>query len=598
MNILNKRKAQSVLQFATFILLLAMFKISLAATAYVDRNNVALNETFTLHLAVENITFTGSPDLTPLEKDFTVLGTSQNSSFSYGGGGTSRKTEWKTTLVPKKEGTFLIPSLKIGKETTNPLTIIVSKAPKASASNRSDLFIDVEVNEQNAYVQQQLLYTIRIFTSKAFSARAFSHIGSEDFKDDRISVIKVGDENRYRSKIDNKSYEVIELKFLVFPQQAGKIVLPAPQLAAMLGGRQGFFRDPFSTRRQKQVSISGEDIELNVQQKPKSYKSNWWLPAKNISLSQQWSADLQRAKVGEPITRTEIMMAQGVRAENMPELPQLSLGDAKVYPDKVERQSSFNGKDVIGKTINKMLIIPSKAGEMVIPETKISWWDVKKNQQREAILPEQKLMVKAAGGSELNVPAKTQKQQTFSQEESQEPVQVTDDIAQQPESQLAVSEATDLREQQGRWYIELSLLILVLLIIIGWVLDHLRLKRLLNQPKAEDDSDQKAQQEKQLRKQLKQACQGSDAKQVRQALLEWGRQIVKDKNPVTLMDIGNHFDNQTILNEISRLENAIYGEGESTWNGSNLWNAIDVALKNTQSGGKIVDNKLEKLHRI
>ena len=589
---------KKLLQTVTFFSMLAMFKVTLAATAYVDRNTIAVNETFTLHIAVENITLTGSPDLSPLEKDFTVLGTSQNSSFVYGGSGSSRKTEWETTLVPKKEGTFLIPSLQIGKEKTNPLTIIVTKAPKAKAANKSDIFIDVEIDSNHAYVQQQLIYTMRIFTSKNFSARAFSHIGSEDFKDDRITVIKVGDENRYRSEINRKNYQVIELKFLVFPQQAGNIVLPAPKLIALLGGRQGFFRDPYSTRHQKQVSIIGEDIELNVQPIPKSYSNSWWFPAKNVSLSQQWSTDLKQAKVGEPITRTIVMMVQGVRAENMPEIPALNIKNAKVYPDKVERESSFNGKDVIGKTVNKMLIIPSQAGEMIIPETKITWWDVEKNKQREAILPAQKIIVQATGSSAVSAPAKTQKQQRFSQEESQEPVQVTEDIAQQPESQLAVSEATDSREQQGRWYIELPLLLLMLLVVFGWVLDHLRLKRLLNQPKAEDDSDQKAQQEKQLRKQLQQACQGSDAKQVRQALLEWGRLIVINKSPVTLMDIGNHFDNQTLLNEISRLENAIYGEGESTWNGANLWNSIADATKKSHSNGKKEDNKLEKLHRI
>ncbi len=588
---LNKK----ILQVVSFFSLLAMFQVAIAATAYVDRNTIAVNETFTLYIAVENISVTGGPDLTPLGKDFTVLSTSQNSSFSYGSGGTSKKTEWQTTLAPKKIGTFLIPPLQLGNEKTNPLTIIVTKAPKASAANKSDIFIDVEIDSNYAYVQQQLLYTMRIFTSKNFSASAFSHIGSEDFNDDRVRVIKVGDEQRYRSKINNKNYQVIELKFLVFPQQAGKIILPAPQLVATLGGRRDIFgMDPFSTRRQKQISVSGEDIELDVQPIPQSYSSNWWLPAKNVSISQQWSADLKQARVGEPITRTVVMMAQGARAENMPEFPQLKIDNAKIYPDKVERDSSFNGQNVIGKTINKMLIIPSKAGEIVIPETKITWWDVENNQQRESVLPAQTLIVKAAAPVAGITSGEAQQPKTIEQKHDEIPVEKDEQIS-QPEQE---SHAKPLEKEGGDWYLELTLLLTLVLIIIGWIIDHIRLKRLLKHPEAEDESQQKTEHERQLRKHLKQACQGSGAKQVRQALLDWGREIIKYKNPVTLIDIGNHFDNQILLNEISRLENAIYGQGESTWNGANLWNAIEGALKESKSDGIDNNNKLEQLHRI
>lgn len=592
---------KKLLQFVMFISLLMMFKVTFAATAYVDRNNIALNETFTLVIGVENISFSGKPDLSPLEKDFTLLGTSQSSSMNIINGKTSKKTEWTTMLAPKKEGTFLIPSLQVGKDTTNPLTIIVTKAPISNASNKSDIFIETEIDKTQAYVQQQLMYTIRIFTSIDFSARRFSHVGSEDYKDDRVTVVKAEDDKRFGANIGGKRYEVIEQKYLIFPQQADKITLPAPKLLAAIGGRRDVFGfNSFRNKRQKQISVSGESVDIDVKPIPQNFSSNWWLPAKDVALSQQWSADLNKLKVGEPLTRTITLMAKGANAEQLPDLQLPTLSDAKIYPDKVERTSGFNGEDVIGKSVNKLLIIPGKAGEMIIPETKVIWWDVEQNQQREAVLPAQTLMVKAAELSPENANKKLAQQQVINTaKDAEQTNSQANDIKQDIPQQSIIDTETKEDDNHGRWYIELPLLILILLVVIGWIIDHLRLKRIINQSETNEESTgQKAEQEKKLRKQLKQVCSGRDPKQVRQSLLEWGKLVVTDKSPVTLLDIAQYYNDQNLLNEINRLENVIYGEGESTWSGANLWNAIEKAIHNNDDTSNSINNKLEQLHRV
>ncbi len=594
--VINMQNSKIKILFAMLIML-GLLRSAFAATAHVDRNHVSLNETFVLTITVENISLSGSPDLESLEGDFTLLGTSQSTSMNIFNGTSSRKTEWTTTLAPKKTGTFTIPSVEVGGEKTNPLTIIVSKAPKVTSTQKNEIFFEVEIDRRQGYVQQQFVYTIKRYASRQFGIQAFSHVGAEDFKDDRLIVKQIGDTNRYMSNLGGTQYDVAELKYLVFPQQVGKISLPAPHMIAVVEtGRRNRY-DPFARRQQKQVQIRGEDVELNISPIPNIYISNWWLPAKKVSISQQWSSDPQKmgkgqAKVGEPITRTITLVAQGLSAEQLPELPQINIVNARAYPDKVERETRFNGTDVVGKSINKMLIIPSGAGEVKIPETKITWWDVVENRQREAVLPAQTIEVAAVAQQALTPKPPVKDIAVAELEPQLKPAQ------QEVEKQVEI-----ITKTQSRWYVEVGLLLLVIIILIAWIVDHLRLKRKLIRPRAEDKGVQQKQKEKQLRKELKQACQTADAKTVRQSILAWGSVAVEDKTSVTLLDIEQHFNDTTLTNEISRLENTLYGDGlygngEPGWNGANLWLALESVIQSQSQKGTDRSSELEELHRI
>lgn len=584
--VINMQSRKAIIFLAMFIML-GLLRSAYAATAHVDRNSVALNETFVLTITVEDISLSGSPDLDAIEDDFRLLGTSQSTSMNIFNSRSSRKTEWITTLAPKKIGTFTIPSIKVGGEKTNPLTIIVSRAPKVISTQKNEIFFEVEIDRRQGYVQQQFVYTMKRYASRQFGVSSFSHVGDENFKDDRLIVKQIGDTNRYMSNLGGTQYDVAELKYLVFPQQPGKITLPAPHMVAVIEIGRRNRRDPYGRRQQKQIQILGEDIELNISPTPNTYKSNWWLPAKNVSISQKWSSDLVNAKVGEPITRTITIMAQGLSAEQLPELPQIDVVNARAYPDKVERETRFNGTDVVGKSINKMLIIPSGAGEVNIPETKISWWDVAQNRQRAAILPAQTINV-AASAQQAKPVQPSAKTDAAAEVEPQ-----LKEVEKEIEKQVEI-----ITEIKSRWYVELGLLLLVIIILIAWIIDHIRLRRKLTEPQGEDKNAQKRQKETQLRKNLKQACQTADAKAVRQAMLAWGGIFIEDRTSVTLLDIEQHFNDAALSNEITRLENALYGEGESGWNGANLWLAVESAVKASSQKSESKNAGLEELHKI
>ena len=79
-----------------------------AVTATVDRNNVELNESFTLEVVVDtNIDL--EPDTSALQKDFLVGQSSQLSNTTIINGQISRSRTWTYVLMARHVGQLIIP---------------------------------------------------------------------------------------------------------------------------------------------------------------------------------------------------------------------------------------------------------------------------------------------------------------------------------------------------------------------------------------------------------------------------------------------------------------------------------------------------------
>ena len=71
-----------------------------------------------------------------------------------------------------------------------------------------------------------------------------------------------------------------------------------------------------------------------------------------------------------------------------PELP-----DTRIYPDQPQGISRDDGEWVLGHKEFRYAIVPEQAGELVLPEIRLDWWDTVSHQQRTAVLPAQRLNV-------------------------------------------------------------------------------------------------------------------------------------------------------------------------------------------------------------
>lgn len=360
------------------------------ARAWLDRNSMQLGETVTLNVETDDSS-AGEPDFSALLGDFNSLGTQSSRQISMTNGSTSAKTVWAIGLEPKHAGTLTIPAFTVGGVQTDPLTLTVLPAPAGAQGKPGDnVFIEVTADPLTPYVQQQVHYTAKLYFSVDLSD------GSLDEPATSGAVVqKLGRDKRYVATVGGSRYQVLERNYALTPEQSGSLEVPA----LVFRGSAVDNSDPIGFfRRGRTVSARSDAIQLEVRAKPASWGSQPWLPAASLSLTEETPLPSQ-ATVGEPLTRTIRLRAQGLGFEQLPELELEKPAGTEIYPDKPDTRTRDDGNWIYGERTRKFAIVPTKAGKLVLPEVAVVWWNTAKEQIERTVLPTHEIDVLPAATS-------------------------------------------------------------------------------------------------------------------------------------------------------------------------------------------------------
>jgi len=229
-----------------------------AVIASVDRDEVELNESFTLKVIVDSAIET-VPDVSALEQDFFVGSTSQLSNTTIVNGQISRSRTWTYMLMAKHEGELTIPPIVVGTEQSDPLRITVS--PQADVlPGEADIFVTSEVDHTESFVQAQILYTVKVYRAVATRQPRLSDLSVEG-----VEVLKelAGEERSYDSILNGKAYNVVERVYALFPQESGELNIapqgerPAPRRRGHVNG----IEPPLVRGEQVHSHVPGEPLE-------------------------------------------------------------------------------------------------------------------------------------------------------------------------------------------------------------------------------------------------------------------------------------------------------------------------------------------------
>lgn len=374
--------------------LLLFFTITAHAsdlTASVDRNQLSVEETFTLRLRYAGDDSSGGqPNFELLNQDFEILSRQQSTQYRVYNGRAESFVEWVITLAPKKEGNLFVPSLSYRGHISDAVPITVTEAGASPGGrDNSPAFIDVELDKERLHVQEQLLVKVRLYTT----------VGLHDIATEPLQVagahVEKIDEQRYERRINNLPHAVYELTYAVFPETSGTLQIPALNYVAVAGRR-----DPFSlfNRNDQRLRLRSQPQSVEVLPKPQSYSGEHWLPARSLGLVQSWSQDPETFKVGEPITRIITLRAEGLRAAQLPPLPQLNIEGLKTYPDQPQQEDQPGPGGITGSRIETTAIVATQPGEYTLPPITITWWDTSTGRQRATQLPAFRFSVAAAAG--------------------------------------------------------------------------------------------------------------------------------------------------------------------------------------------------------
>lgn len=511
--------------------------------ARVDRTEVVEGETIMLVLQTNDPQQSLATDFSGLQQDFEVLDQRSETQMTIVNGQQTAVVRLMVTLEPKRSGELTIPALRFEGTTTAPLHVNVEPAPELAPGETPPVFIELSLvpEEGPYYVHSQLALTVRIFYQQNLTEAAINPPAPLQ------ASVRLLDEVPFQSTRNGTRYRVLERRYAIFPERSGELVIPPMTLSGRLIERPADRLWQPSVRGRR-VTVESEQLTLGILPRPAEFTGEHWLPARRVTLSQQIS-DADSLQVGEPVTRTVIVDAVGLE-ENMIEEPRWpEMPESRIYPDQPQGISRDDGQWVLGHREFRYAVVPEKAGELVLPEIRVDWWDTTKNAARTAVLPEHRIQVTAPdlvagapgeGAAILPAPA------------------------------MISNEAFDpeLLSRMQRWRMVSITLALLWLATLAWIY-----QRGLGGKREAPATSTLPKDEQSLLAELKKACKASDGSASRNLFGRWLRRHGPPTAMGSMVEFASLVDNPSLREAIYRLDAGGFSTSDSPdWNGNEFWN--------------------------
>lgn len=596
---MKKKQLIFILFFLTCFFTTAVFA---AFEVQVSQRTIPEGESFQLYLRQDG--GADQPDISPLNEDFIIVGQRKSYKSTYVNGKSEKFNENVLTLIPKKTGKVMLPPIRAGKQQSQAieLTVVPGGSPipagtgQGSAATDADVqarvFIRSEAAQKKPFIAEQVLYTVKLYSSPESPILDGTIIPPQAAG---ITVEQWGDVTRSRTELEGKLYDVIEYRFLLFPQQSGKITIapvrfqgavndPNARNEDMMGffgfSGGGAFTGFFG---QKTIAVQSTEIILDVQPVPSGVEGNVWLPAKSVAVSEDLTPPKAEVNLGEALTRTITVMVNGVRDSQIPDLTFPDGAGYRQYPGKTDSKNLFDKNGIVGVKTRQIVFMPTKAGELVLPKLEIPWFDIATKQIKTAVLPERKIKVLASEGTsvpEFTPPVSS----AASTSASAVPALVVQPVETNSSEVLPLGQGIEpeaLLQTPVLWGRHLNtsptmlfaagILFGVVVMMFIWFVFH---RFIVSKAKKNGTGKQRDISRQQAENQLKEACRKNDAAAAKEALIKIGAVFWPHHPPLTLTDMANRFDGGEILVQIELLNQIIYGNKDMEWDGQDLWNAF------------------------
>lgn len=581
----SQRAVQLFLFGIVFCLAALTAPQSLAQTieASVDRQEVARGDTLTLTLRVFNQRQGMQLDLNPLTEQFDVLATRSSVQMRSINGNTTSWTDYIVTLFPLEEGELTIPALNVNGITTDPIAVTVVNQGAMSNQASGELFLEIEVNKDEVYVQEQLLFTVRLFyTLTGIRNPIFTDL---DIPDTVTRLI--GSPNQYERLIDGERYGVYEKRYVIFPQRSGTLEIPDQLFRGeVTDGSSNFVFRNLNTRR---VTAFTEGTSVEVKERPAGLAdASKWLPLTDLQVIEEWSSDLDNLRVGDTLIRKITLVAQGVDGAVIPPLSIEQVEGINYYPDPPEIEHTFIDGSIVGTRVESSSIVPLQDGLLNIPAIEIPWWDITADELRTAVVPARQLVVANVQGI---VPAE---QLVASEGNIEELLATAPEVDQDMIDEQGQAE---LIEIDSLWF---NLLMAAAIVIVMFAIYRLVLAKhqsaLSNAIRSRvtrvGDHYSAVENEKTAYRQLRSACSGSDRLKIRGALITWCKHYFANARVRTMEDVMQQSASQELATLASALQASLFNNGSIDFDANQLARLVASLRKEKLREQKQQERKL------
>lgn len=264
------------------------------------------------------------------------------------------------------------------------LALVIGGAPshaqeEAAALSPSGVRLEVviEAPAGEPIEQEMILLSIR----GAYDARlniALDALGQPELRN--FGWTQLGRDRWGRGMIDGRQVRTFERRLAVFPHKRG-----------ILGFESFTHRLTLASGDGGRVLHEVRSAPVAITVQPKLPATGWWLPARNVRITDEWDRAPDRLVPGELAQRTVTLEAVGVAPQFLPPPPDMKGSGLIVFTDPEERSTRITPDGPVSRVRWRWTVRPASSASAELRPVTISWFDTGARQLRELRLPAQKV---------------------------------------------------------------------------------------------------------------------------------------------------------------------------------------------------------------
>ncbi|MEM1045374.1 MAG: hypothetical protein AAGL24_04450 [Pseudomonadota bacterium] len=281
-------------------------------------------------------------------------------------------------ILPNGVGTHVIGPLTAGSVTSNSVAVrVLTAETKDWVPGPDNIRVAARLSRADPYLQSQTVLDLELrhrypLIEESFDIPAFPGMRSKTvFAERRVLDPK------------DDGWRVISWRFLLFPERSGPVELASFRAEGTMVK---------SRRERAAYALDTGPIRLTVRPAG-ALDSDWWLPASQVRVTDEWSEDPRDLSAGDEIERHIVVHAKGVTAEQIPALSMQETRGLLITPLGNERETTITETGAsadarFGFRIRALSPIP------VFPDTiRLAWWNVETDKAEMAVLPARRINI-------------------------------------------------------------------------------------------------------------------------------------------------------------------------------------------------------------
>mgnify|MGYP001813300583 CR=1 FL=1 len=362
-----------------------------SVTLRLDRTEATLSDTVKMEIHISGTRSSdGSPVVQGLESFLVTKGGTSNR-VEIINGKINSGVDYTYYIQPQKTGIFKVGPAVINvnkiRIESNSATLTVSSAPQASRSDRGPVFMDASVSSQDFYVDQHVLYTLKLYYR--------TNIGNLSLNLPEIEYVTFKQLERpleYQSTYAGMSYQVLEVRHALTVSMPGDFVIHPSRMNMTVRQSSSrslfdnFFNDSFSGFSSgRPLAVKTDSIHLHVKALSDEGK-----PANCTGLvgTFRMESTLEPASLqaGESATLTVQVKGQGT-VNRIPDLDLPEMEFVRTYRDQPVLETEQSRQGITGTKTMKWALVPENAGEFKIPVLSLSFFNPETKNYHEMVTP-------------------------------------------------------------------------------------------------------------------------------------------------------------------------------------------------------------------